>query len=178
MQRLARMSNLTLVRKVWGTQTKIIAAREIYPTDPIGPYGHAGVHIYQQTQQTIPKSVYDAFVNGSLQNLVETIYAAIPNGPTMMYIEFAWNVVESSDAGVVIRDLAMGFVMGVHESFTGQAIIDAARSVSWFKNVYDIADMGVVNVWILTISENGGIPLEWVIVGGLVIAIIVVVAVT
>lgn len=175
MQRLARMRIVRLAEsKVWGTPVNFKSAREIYPTDMIGPGGYAGIHVYQQTEQTIPSSVYQAFVNGSMQQLRDEIHKAIPNGPTIKYMQFTWNVV----SGTTIRDCAVGFVMTADQQFTGQQVIEAARTVAWFRDFFDAADMGITNVWLL--EANGGfwgIPWEWIVIGGVVVAVVIAVAV-
>ena len=158
--------------KVFGTPVNITEAREILPTDQIGPGGYAGVNAYQQTERTIDPAVYDAFVRGDMQYLVDEIHRAIPSGPTILYMRFSWNVVSDT----TIRDLAVGFVMSVNQPFTAQEIIDVAKTVAWFNNFFNQADMGIVNAWILTVAPGvGGIPWEWIAIGAAAVVVIAIV---
>lgn len=171
MQRLTRMKRFAQ-EKVWGTPVNVTEAREILPTDQIGPGGYAGVYVYQQTEMTIDPAAYEAFVNGDMQYLVHEIHRAIPDGPTIVYMRFSWNVVSDT----TIRDLAVGFVMTANQQFTAQQVIDGAKTVAWFSDFFNSADMGLVNAWILTVAPGvGGIPWEWIAIA--VAAVIVVAAI-
>lgn len=171
-QRLTRMKRFAQ-EKVWGSPVNITEAREILPTDQIGPGGYAGVYVYQQTERTIDPAAYEAFVNGDMQTLRDEIHKAIPNGPTIVYMRFSWNVVSDT----TIRDLAVGFVMTVDQQFTAQQVIDAAKTVAWFNDFFSQADMGIVNAWLLTVEPGvGGIPWNVILVVGVGIVALIFVA--
>ncbi|GAI41493.1 unnamed protein product [marine sediment metagenome] len=171
MQRLTRMKRFAQ-EKVYGAPVNFTEAREVSPTDQIGPGGYAGVHVYQQYEMTIDPAAYEAFVNGDMQYLVDEIHRAVPDGPTIVYMKFSWNVV----SGTTIRDLAVSFVMTANQQFTAQQVMDGAKTVAWFSDFFNQAAMGPVNAWILTVAPPGvpGIPWEWVAV---VVAALVVVSV-
>jgi hypothetical protein len=156
--------------KVYGTEVYIKEAREILPTDDIEG-GYAGVYSYQQTAQTVEDQVLAAFVNGDMNALKDAIHAALPSGPTILYMRFSWN-----QNGDIISDLAVGFVMSANQAFTANQLIDAAKSVSWFGNFFNACDMGPIRAWKLTVGPDGdGLPLELLIAGIIVVAVAVVV---
>jgi len=170
MQRLACRPFRLANEKVYGTEVNITEAREIYPSDNIEG-GHAGVYSYQQTAQTVEDQVINAFVNGDMNALKDAIQAAIPNGPTILYMRFSWN-----QNGNTISDLAVGFVMSANQAFTANQLMDAAKSVSWFGNFYNACDMGPIRAWTLTVGPGGGgIPLELLVMAGVIVAVFVVI---
>ncbi|MBA7627056.1 hypothetical protein ES703_34517 [subsurface metagenome] len=173
MQRLTRMKRFAQ-EKVFGSPVNITEAREVSPTEQVGPGGYAGVYVYQQTEMTIDPAAYDAFVNGDMQYLVDEIHRAIPDGPTIVYMRFSWNVVSDT----TIRDLAVGFVMSVNQQFTANQVMDGAKTVAWFNNFFNQANMGIVNAWVLTVEPGvAGIPWEWIAVAAAAVIVVALIAI-
>lgn len=151
--------------KSWGTTVPFEKYFEIKLTDSVPAGKQIGIYGYQPIAATLSSADLYTLRNFNLATLVNAIQTAIPG--EVMYMVMSWN----EPGGTQVTDLVLGLVFHNTQDLNGvQQILNTIFATS-IGIVLTECYMNQLNAW-TAYRLNESPPLNWPLIGGVSIALI------